>query len=370
MDTVDCIVVGAGVVGLACARKLAESGLETIILERAGAYGTETSSRNSEVVHAGIYYPTGSLKARLCVTGRAQLYDYAVRKGVPHHRCGKLIVATSAAQDAGLAAIAERAAACGVTDLSLLDRAEAQRMEPALNCTSALLSPSTGIIDSHALMRALLGDAEAAGAVLSLNSEVTGGQIREGLFVLRTRDTQTGEDFTLAARHLVNAAGLWASGVAASLDGLPARHVPQTRFARGSYFAVPGRAAFSRLIYPVPEPGGLGVHLTLDLGGNMRFGPDVEWIDSIDYRTSDARRDHFVTEIRKYWPALPADALAPTYCGIRPKLSGPGEPAADFSIQGPAQHGVAGLINLFGIESPGLTASLAIADEVARGLAR
>lgn len=368
MDTVDCIVVGAGVVGLACARKLALCGLETIILERADAYGTETSSRNSEVIHAGIYYPRNSLKARLCVAGRPQLYDYAARKDVAHKRCGKLIVATGADQDASLHAIAEKAAACGVTDLALLGGAEARRLEPALACTSALLSPSTGIIDSHGLMRAYLGDAEAAGAMLSLNSKVVSGRLDHGLFVLRTRDTKTGAEFTLAARHLVNAAGLWASDVASALAGLEARHVPQTRYARGSYFAVPGRAAFSRLIYPVPEPGGLGVHLTLDLGGNMRFGPDVEWIESIDYRTSTARRDHFQTEIRKYWPALPDAALEPTYCGIRPKLSGPGDPAADFVLHGPAEHGIAGLVNLFGIESPGLTASLALAEAVAQKL--
>ena len=362
MDRVGCIVIGAGVVGLAAARALALRGVEVVILERAAAIGTETSSHNSEVIHAGIYYPQDSLKARLCVAGRRMLYDYASARDVPHRRCGKLIVATSAAQVATLDAIRAQAAANGVA-LQPLTAAEAQALEPALACHAALMSPDTGIVDSHALMAALLADAEEAGALLALGTEVTGVTPEARGFVVHTRSGS--EDFALAADRVVNAAGLWASEVAARIEGLDPAHVPQTRYARGSYYAAPGRAVFSRLIYPVPEPGGLGVHLTLDLGGAMRFGPDVEWIDAIDYRVNPTRRAHFETEIRRYWPGLPADALAPTYCGIRPKISGPGEPAADFRIDGPDRHGVPGLVNLFGIESPGLTASLAIAETVA-----
>ncbi|ARJ69601.1 NAD(P)/FAD-dependent oxidoreductase [Paracoccus contaminans] len=362
MDRVGCIVIGAGVVGLAAARALALRGAEVVIVERAAAIGTETSARNSEVIHAGIYYPAGSLKARLCVAGRRMLYDYAAARQVPHRRCGKLVVATSAAQVATLDAIRDGAGANGVA-LQPLSAAQAQAMEPALACHAALLSPETGIVDSHALMASLLADAEAAGAMLSLGTSVARIE-RDGRgFVVHT--LAEGEAFALGADSVVNAAGLWASAVAASIEGLDPAHVPQTLYARGSYYAAPGRAAFSRLIYPVPEPGGLGVHLTLDLGGAMRFGPDVEWIQSIDYRVNPSRRAHFETEIRRYWPGLPADALAPTYCGIRPKISGPGQPAADFRIDGPEAHGIEGLVNLFGIESPGLTASLAIADLVA-----
>lgn len=362
MDRVGCIVIGAGVVGLAIARALALRGTEVVIVERAGAIGTETSSRNSEVIHAGIYYPQGSLKARLCVAGRGQLYDYAAARGIPHRRCGKLIVATSAAQLDMLDVIRAQAAANGVA-LTPLSAAAAQDMEPSLACTGALLSPDTGIVDSHALMTALLADAEAAGALLALNTAVTGIERDGAGFVVRT--TAGGEPFALSASQVVNAAGLWASDVAAMVPGLDPAHVARTLYARGSYYAVPGRAAFARLIYPVPEPGGLGVHLTLDLGGSMRFGPDVEWIDRVDYRVNPDRRAHFESEIRRYWPGLPADALAPTYCGIRPKLAGLGEPAADFRIDGPAVHGVPGLVNLLGIESPGLTSSIAIADHVA-----
>ena len=357
MDRVDCIVIGAGVVGLAAARALARRGIEVVIAERADAIGTETSSRNSEVIHAGIYYPQGSLKAQLCVRGRSLLYDYATAKHIPHRRCGKLIVATSVDQLGILDTIRAQAAANGVV-LSPLTARQAQEMEPALACHGALLSPDTGIIDSHALMASLLADAEAAGAMLALGTEVTGITPQpSGLTV------QTDDGFSLQAGRVVNAAGLWASHVAARIEGLS--DVPETRFARGSYYAAPGRATFSHLIYPVPEPGGLGVHLTLDLGGAMRFGPDVEWIDAVDYRVNPSRRAHFEIEIRRYWPGLPADALEPTYCGIRPKLSGPGEPAADFRIDGPEVHGIPGLVNLYGIESPGLTASLAIGDRVA-----
>lgn len=367
MDRVGCIVVGAGVVGLAIARALALRGVEVVIAEKAEAIGTETSSRNSEVIHAGIYYAPDSLKARLCAQGRALLYGYAAAKDVPHRRCGKLIVATSPEQLAVLEGIACHAASNGV-ELTLISGAAAMALEPALSCHGALLSPETGIVDSHALMAALLADAEAAGAHLALGTCLTGIEAGQGGFVVETE--AEGERFTLAADAVVNAAGLWASQVAQAVQGLDPAHVPVTRYARGSYYAVPGRPAFSRLIYPVPEPGGLGVHLTLDLGGAMRFGPDVEWIDGIDHRVNPGRQAHFESEIRRYWPGLPAGALAPTYCGIRPKISGPGEPAADFRIDGPETHGIAGLVNLFGIESPGLTSSLAIAEEVAARLAQ
>lgn len=369
MDTVDCIVAGAGVVGLAVARELARNGLETIIVEAVDAIGTETSSRNSEVIHAGIYYPQGSLKAQLCVKGRDQLYAYAAERGVPHKRCGKLIVATLPEQEATLAAIVDKARNCGVDDLVMLSAAEAQAMEPSLRCTAAVLSPTTGIVDSHALMLSLLGEAEEHGAHLSLNTEIVSGRIEADHFVLQTHDRSTGSDYEIAARHFINAAGLGANALAGKLDGLDPKFVPTLRYARGNYFSVTGRPAFSRLIYPVPEPGGLGVHLTLDLNGGMRFGPDVEWIEEKDYSVDPRRADHFYGEIRKYWPDLGDDTLSPTYSGIRPKLSAPGEAAADFVIQGPQTHGVRNLVNLFGIESPGLTSSLAIAEEAVALLA-
>lgn len=365
VEQVECIVAGAGVVGLAIARALALRGIEVVILDAEGAFGTATSSRNSEVIHAGIYYPPGSLKARLCLRGRDLLYAYCADHAVPHRRCGKLIVATAPDQQAMLETIRSRAIAAGAGALRLLPGSEAMAMEPALACHAALHSPLTGIVDSHALMLSLLGEAEAHGAVLSLRSPVSGVEAKAGRFVVESRDPASAAHYRLGARLFVNAAGLAASEVARSVRGLDPARVPQTRYARGSYFGLQGRAAFSRLIYPVPEPGGLGVHLTLDLAGAMRFGPDVEWIPDIDYRVSAARRAHFEAEIRKYWPALPRDALAATYCGIRPKLSGPGEPPADFRIDGPAFHGIPGLVNLFGIESPGLTAALAIAERVA-----
>lgn len=366
MDSVDCIVAGAGVIGLAVARELSRRGMETVILEAADAIGTETSSRNSEVIHAGIYYPQGSLKAKLCVEGRDRLYAYAAERGIPHKRCGKLIVATLPEQEATLAGIIAKAQANGVDDLVMLSAAEAEALEPSLKCVAAVLSPSTGIVDSHALMLALLGEAEEHGGFLSLNTEIVSGRIEADRFVLQTRDRSSGASFEIAARHLVNAAGLGANRLAASLEGLDPQFVPPLRLARGNYFSVTGRPAFSRLIYPVPEPGGLGVHLTLDLNGGMRFGPDVEWIAERDYTVDPRRADHFYGEIRKYWPDLADGSLSPTYSGIRPKLAGPGEPAADFVIQGPETHGIKNLVNLFGIESPGLTSSLAIAELVAQ----
>ncbi len=365
MEKVDCIIAGAGVVGLAIARSMAKRGLDTLILEAADAIGTETSSRNSEVIHAGIYYQPGSLKARLCVEGRNMLYRYCAERSIPHRRGGKLIVATEEAQQSMLASIRGNATACGVDDLRFLSAAEAQALEPALHCTAALLSPSTGIIDSHALMLALLGDAEENGAVLSLNTRIASGRVEAGHIVLPTTDAANGGVFEIATSHLINAAGLGAVALAGSLEGFDQRFLPKLRYAKGNYFSVAGRAPFSRLIYPVPEPGGLGVHLTLDLNGIARFGPDVEWTDVLDYRVDPARGEAFYDAIRKYWPALADGSLQPAYSGIRPKLSGPGEASHDFVIQDAARHGIEGLVNLFGIESPGLTSSLAIAEHVA-----
>ncbi|AZO00813.1 NAD(P)/FAD-dependent oxidoreductase [Mesorhizobium sp. M9A.F.Ca.ET.002.03.1.2] len=372
MDHVDCIVAGAGVIGLAIARGMARCGMDTLILEAENAIGTGISSRNSEVIHAGIYYPAGSLKARLCLAGREKLYRYCEERAVPHARCGKLIVATDAEQEPVLASIRANASACGAGDLTPLTAAAARRLEPRLLCTSALLSPATGIIDSHALMLALLGDAEEHGAALSLNTRVVSGRIERaerGRIVLDTIDVTSGERFEIATMRFFNAAGLGATGLAGSLDGLDPQFVPKLRYAKGNYFSVAGRAPFSRLVYPVPEPGGLGVHLTLDLDGVARFGPDVEWTDQLDYRVDPARGERFYNEIRKYWPDLADGSLQPAYSGIRPKLSGPSEANADFVIQDAAVHGVEGLVNLFGIESPGLTSSLAIADHVVQRLA-
>jgi L-2-hydroxyglutarate oxidase LhgO len=365
MEEVGTVVVGAGVVGLAIARALALAGHDVLILDAADAIGTGISSRNSEVIHAGLYYPPGSLKARLCVEGRDRLYAYCRQRGVAHRQCGKLIVATGEGQEVELERIAASAEASGAGALQPLTAREAMAMEPALSCTAALLSPKTGIVDASGLMLALLGDAEAAGAQLGLNTAVASARVDRDRIVLTTRDVATGQDYALTARALVNAAGLGAVELAASLDGLDARFVPTLRLAKGNYFSVEGRAPFSRLVYPVPEPGGLGVHLTLALDGMARFGPDVEWIDAIDYRVDPARADRFYGAIRRYWPGLRDGALQPAYAGIRPKLSGPGEPNVDFRFDGPEVHGIPGLANLFGIESPGLTASLAIAELVA-----
>ncbi|RWM74579.1 MULTISPECIES: NAD(P)/FAD-dependent oxidoreductase [Mesorhizobium] len=368
MDHVDCIVAGAGVVGLAIARGMAQRGMDTLILEAENAIGTGISSRNSEVIHAGIHYPAGSLKARLCVAGREKLYRYCQERAVPHARCGKLIVATNAGQEPVLASILANASACGAGNLTPLTAAEARRLEPKLRCTAALLSPATGIIDSHALMLALLGDAEKHGATLSLNTRIVAGRIESGRIVLDTVDSTSG-GFEIATARFINAAGLGATALAGSLDGLERQFVPELCYAKGNYFSVAGRAPFSRLVYPIPEPGGLGVHLTLDLDGVARFGPDVEWTDQLDYRVDPVRGERFYDEVRKYWPDLADGSLQPAYSGIRPKLSGPGEANADFVIQDAAVHGVESLVNLFGIESPGLTSSLAIADHVAQRLA-
>jgi L-2-hydroxyglutarate oxidase LhgO len=336
MDKVDCVVIGAGVIGLAVARQLARSGREVIVLEAAEGIGTVTSSRNSEVIHAGIYYRAGSLMALMCVSGKRALYRYCADHGVPHRNCGKLIVATTPKETEKLQSIRAHAEANGVDDMQLLDGEAARALEPALNCDAALLSPSTGIIDSHAYMLALRGDAEEAGAACAFHTPI----------------------------ERARAAGLSAPAVARSIEGMPIELIPSAYLAKGNYFSCSARAPFSRLIYPVPEPGGLGVHLTLDMAGQARFGPDVEWVETIDYAVDPARAERFYPAIRRYWPTLPDGALMPSYSGIRPKIVPPAVATQDFLIQGPRDHGVAGLINLFGIESPGLTSSLAIADHV------
>jgi L-2-hydroxyglutarate oxidase LhgO len=367
MDNVDCVVIGAGVVGLAVARSLALAGRETLILEQETGIGSGVSARNSEVVHSGLYYPTDSLKARLCVAGKSLLYDYCESRGIAHRRCGKLIVATSGHQIGEMEALVRLGEANGVGDLVWLDGRDAAKLEPGLVAQAALLSPSTGIVDSHGLMQSLLADAEAAGALLAIKTKVTRMAL-EGRHVLIW--TEDGPPPALRARRVVNAASLGAIDLARRIEGFPARHIPRGWYAKGSYFGLSGRSPFSRLIYPLPEPGGLGVHLTLDLGGQGRFGPDVEWldgedVDGFDYTVDPARAGGFYQAVRRYWPALGDGVLVPAYAGIRPKLSGPGM-AADFRIDDAVVHGVPGIINLFGIESPGLTASLAIADFVAQ----
>jgi len=360
-DTIDAAVIGAGAIGLAAARALALAEREVVVLEKESAIGTGTSSRNSEVIHAGIYYAPGSLKAKLCVAGRRALYPFLAERGVPHRRCGKLIVATEAGQIGALEKLHKQASANGVNDLRMLSMTEARDREPQLECVAALESPSTGILDSHALMLALRGDAERGGATFAFRSPVLGGSVGSDRIEL---DVGGAEPMRLLARRVVNCAGLFAQDVARSLRGFPAERLPPAHYCKGNYFSLSGRSPFSRLIYPAPESAGLGVHLTLDLAGQARFGPDVEWIERIDYDVDARRAEGFYEAIRRYWPGLKDGALQPAYCGIRPKLHPQGEAARDFMIQGPAEHGVPGVVNLFGIESPGLTASLAIGDLV------
>jgi L-2-hydroxyglutarate oxidase LhgO len=337
------------------------AGREVVILEAEDAIGTHTSSRNSEVIHAGIYYPQGSLKAQACVAGRQLLYEYCAKHDVPHRRCGKLIVGTDPIHLKELESLKGRAEANGVTDLVPLAREQALALEPELSCAAALHSPSTGIIDSHALMLAYLGDAERHGAMLALKSAVERVRISPQGFELHA----LGADAVLCST-LVNSAGLRAPSVARAMEGFNIDLIPRELYAKGNYYSLARRSPFSRLIYPVPEPGGLGVHVTIDLAGQARFGPDVEWVERIDYAVDPARAGRFYAAIRRYWPGLPDGALLPGYSGIRPKTAGPGEPAPDFQLQGPAAHGVPGLVHLFGIESPGLTSSLALADIVLR----
>ncbi|CCG42079.1 NAD(P)/FAD-dependent oxidoreductase [Magnetospirillum molischianum] len=357
-EPVDCVVIGAGVVGLAAARGLALAGRDVIVLEAEGAIGTGISSRNSEVIHAGLYYTPGSLKARLCVEGSRAMRAHATRCGIPHALPGKLVVATDTNEEETLATVFERARTNGAEGLRMLSATEARALEPDLVCTAALLSPFTGIIDSHAFMLSLQGEAEAAGAMIAFHAPVTGGRADGDSMLIETGGV---EPMRLRARSVVVSAGLAAPRIGAAL-GL--RDVPPASLCRGNYFSLIGRVPFSRLVYPVPVSAGLGVHFTLDLGGAGRFGPDVEWIEREEYNVDPTRGDVFYDAIRRYWPGLPDGALAPAYCGIRPKIQAPGEPERDFLIHGPTETGAPGVVALYGIESPGLTASLAIADHV------
>lgn len=367
MDSVEALVIGAGVVGLAVGRALAQAGIETIVVESGSGIGQGVSSRNSEVIHAGLYYAPGSKKARLCVRGKELLYRFCAEHGVAHSRCGKLVVATAAEQHAALTTLQRRAEANGV-EVQRWTARQAMDLEPALACTEALWSPSTGIVDSHGLMLALQGDMEHAGGMLALQSQVLGAGFAAGKpAVVQVRSPDG--DFELAATHVVNAAGLHACSLAQHFEGLNPRHVPAGHFAKGSYFTLPGRAPFSHLVYPAPVDAWLGVHVTIDMGGQVKFGPDLEWLavdgaQDIDYSVDARRAAAFEAAIRRYWPGLPLGALAPAYSGVRPKIHGANEPAPDFRIDGPAVHGVPGLVNLFGIESPGLTSSMAIAEDV------
>jgi len=368
MDSVQTVVVGAGVVGLAIARELARSGREVIVLESERAFGTVTSARNSEVIHAGLYYEPGSLKALLCVEGKELLIEFCHSHQVAYRIVGKLIVAATDAQRAGLERIEATARTAGAAALQWLDADEVRTLEPALACRHALWSAGTGIVDSHGLMRSLLGEAADHGAMLAVLSGVSAVRLASsGGFELDTAGD--GSAMRLHCRELVNAAGLGAQALAARIEGLAPSCVPSLHLAKGNYFALAGRCPFSRLIYPIPAPGGLGVHLTLDLAGQGRFGPDVEWLDEDrltdqSYQVDAHRGEAFYAEIRRYWPDLPCGALLPAYAGIRPKLAGRDEATADFRLDGASVHGVPGLVNLFGIESPGLTASLAIARRV------
>jgi L-2-hydroxyglutarate oxidase LhgO len=364
MDAIDTLIAGAGVIGLACADALARAGREVVVVESESLYGSGVSARNSEVIHSGVYYAPGSHKARLCVPGRRLLYEFCERHGVPHRRCGKLIVATREDQRPELEKLHARGEANGVESLRLIDGAEARAMEPQLDAVAALWSPVTGIVDSHALMTALLGRAGQHGATLVLQTRFAAATPRPGGGFEVVLDDATGSTRYLASR-LVIATGLHAPSTAARIDGFPPDRLPPERYAKGNYFALARRAPFSRLIYPVPEKDGLGVHLTLDLGGQARFGPDVEWIDTPDYDVNPARMASFYGEIRKYWRGLADGQLRPDYAGVRPKIYERHAPQADFDIAGPQAHGIEGLVCLFGIESPGLTAALSISEEVA-----
>lgn len=361
-EACDCVIIGAGVVGLAIARTMARAGREVIVLEAADGIGTETSSRNSEVIHAGLYYPPGSHKARLCRSGRDQLYRYLEKHGIDYLRCEKLVVATNESEIDILQGVEKRARANDVSDLVWLSGDEAKRLEPNVVCDAALLSPSTGIFDSHGYMLALQGDAEDAGAMIAFQTPVVGGVATDDGLTL-----QTGGDapMKLACRTVINSAGLSAQDVASKIDGMPQQAIPKLYYAKGSYFSLTGKTPFSRLVYPVPDHASVGLHFTRDLAGRGRFGPDAEWVDGIDYTVDPSRAALFLDAIRQYWPELDDHALAPDYAGVRPKIAAPGEPPRDFLFQGPADHGLPGLVNLFGMESPGLTASLAIADHVA-----
>ncbi len=360
-EKIDCVVIGAGVVGLAVARRLALAGREVIVLEKAEGIGTETSSRNSEVIHAGLYYPTGSLKARLCVAGNIAMYRYCAERHVPHKRLGKIIVATSEAEIANLEKYIKQAELNGVRDLAWLKPAEVRAMEPNVHCVAALHSPSTGLVDSHSLMLAYQGDLESAGGAVVFHSPIESGEVANDGIVLNVGGL---DPMSIQCELVVNCAGLYAQEIAGKIQGIPPETIPKLYYAIGHYFTVTGKPAFSRLIYPVAVAGSLGLHVALDLAGQVRFGPDIEYIDRIDYSFRTSLSTKFYDSIRRYYPDLKDDSLQPGYTGIRPKLHGPGTPAADFVIQGKREHGISGLITLYGIESPGLTSSLAIADYV------
>ncbi|NGP53678.1 NAD(P)/FAD-dependent oxidoreductase [Thioalkalivibrio sp. XN8] len=362
MDTVDAIVIGAGVVGLAVARELALAGREVIVAEAESTFGTGISARHSEVIHAGIYYPPGSLKAKLCVEGKALLYDYCERRRIPHKRLGKLIVAVERTERSRLEELAERAAANGVADLQWLTGAEARALEPELVCDSALLSPSTGILDSHALMQSLVADLEAAGGAVAYDNRVTSISRGPGVFEVAINGAP---EPCLATPLVINAAGLEAADVLASIEGFPRSDVPKMYFCKGNYFTLSGKSPFSRLIYPMPAAGGLGTHVTLDLAGRARLGPDTEWLDAPCYDVSEDRAEAFRTAVARYFPKVRDRNLVPAYAGVRPKLAAPGETDRDFVISRQDENGGARLISLLGIESPGLTASLAIGTKVA-----
>ena len=361
VDRVECVVIGAGAIGLAVARRLAMAGKEVVVLETAETIGTGTSSRNSEVIHAGIYYPKDSLKARFCVDGKLALYPYCRTHGVAHKQSGKIIVATSDEQIVELERLKAAAAANGVNDLEWLSADDVREMEPAVFCVRALHSPSTGIIDSHGLMLAYQGDAEDHGAMIAFGAPVTGGRVEDGGIMIEVGGPESG---SIKADILVNSAGLFAQSVARNIAGIPADSIPPCYYAKGNYYSLVGRPPFHRPVYPVPEKAGLGVHATVDLAGRVRFGPDVEWVETLDYDVDPRRADVFYDAVRRYYPALADGAIQPDYAGIRPKLQAPGEDARDFMVQGPLDHGIDGLVNLYGIESPGLTASLAIAAHV------
>lgn len=354
------LVIGAGVIGLAVAREAARRGYDVIVAEAEGQIGTGTSSRNSEVIHAGIYYPRGSVRARHCVRGRRMLYDYCASHGIPHRKCGKLIVATRPAETAKIAMLLELGQANGVEGLRLMEGAEARRLEPALACVAAVLSPETGIVDSHRYMLALQGDLEDRGGAIAFHTPVERLALTANGWEVRFGGAEPG---ALLVDAVVNAAGLGAQALARATENYPAERVPKLVLAKGNYFQYAGRPVFSRLIYPAPVEGGLGTHVTLDLAGRMRFGPDVEWVDAVSYDVDASRAEKFYASIRTYWPDLPDHSLVPDYCGIRPKLTGPGEPPADFLVDGPAEHGLPRLVHLFGIESPGLTSALSLAQD-------
>ncbi len=362
VDRIECVVIGAGVIGLAVARRLAMAGREVVVLETAETVGTGTSSRNSEVIHAGIYYPKDSLKARFCVDGKLALYPYCQSHGVGHKRLGKIIVATDDDEIPELERLVRAAAANGVTDLEWLSARDVKQLEPDVFCVRALLSPSTGIIDSHGLMLAYQGDAEDHGAMIAFAAPVTGGRVEDDGIVVEVGGP---EPAVIKAEIVVNSAGLFAQSVAAGIAGIPPGTIPRCYYAKGNYYSLTGRPPFRRPVYPVPGKASLGVHATVDLAGRVRFGPDVEWVEGLDYDVDPKRADVFYDAVRRYFPGLADGAIQPDYAGIRPKLQAPGEDARDFLVQGPADHGIPGLVNLYGMESPGLTGSLAIADYVA-----